>query len=245
MIMCASAPGMAPGAVVFCAGTNAMRDARVAKSPDRVRASGSSAGLRFGAGGRWFVFVLLSIALHASFLLSGPRAPTSRFALEAPFDRGSVDVRLAGTSVATPRQASVESGWTSLQPLPAQPVRRARMLDFLPVDLPPAELDESAYLPIARVTLRPVPATPIAVAYPAGVDAAASTEARIVLFIDEDGSVAKVALAKDQAPTPFALSAKATFERVHYRPAQLDGKPVKVRVAIAVTFEDRQVRAKR
>ena len=114
------------------------------------------------------------------------------------------------------------------------------MLDFMPVDPVASEIDENDYLPISRVTLRPVPVTPIAVPYPPGAHGGASTDAKVLLFIDEDGSVAKVALAKDQAATPFAMSAKATFERVRYRPAQLDGKPVKVRVVVAVTFEDRQ-----
>ena len=116
------------------------------------------------------------------------------------------------------------------------------MLDFMPADVTATEIDESQYLPISRVTLRPVPATPVAVPYPPGAHGGPSTDAKVVLFIDEDGTVAKVALAKDQEATPFAMSAKATFERVRYRPAQRDGKPVKVRVVIAVTFEDRQAK---
>ena len=242
MSTCASAPGMAPGAVAFCAGTNACRDAMATKSFGGARAVGQGSGMRLGAGGRWFVFILLSVALHASFLLSGPRTPMRGSALETFAGPHSIDVRLIGMPDAAPDRASVESEWKSLRPLPVQHARRPRMLDFVPVDPPRPEIDESAYLPISRVTLRPTPATPIAVPFPAGVDAAASTEAKIVLFIDEDGSVAKVALAKDQAPTPFALSAKATFERIRYRPALLDGKPVKVRVVVAVTFEDRQTK---
>src|SRR5690349_6941168 len=245
MSICASAPGMAPGAVAFCADMNSSRDAMAAGSLDAQRAHGQSPGMRLGAGGRWFVFILLSIALHASFLWSGSRAPMASSAPGLSWNAHSVDVRLIGAPDATPEHASVESEWKPLQPLPVQHARHARMLDFVPVDLPRTEIDESAYLPISRVTLRPTPATTIAVPYPAGVDAAASTEARIVLFIDEDGGVAKVALAKDQAPTPFALSAIATFERVRYRPALLDGKPVKVRVVVAVTFEDRQAKAGR
>ena len=114
------------------------------------------------------------------------------------------------------------------------------MLDFMPVDPVASAIDENDYLPISRVTLRPVPVTRIAVPYPPGALGGASTDAKVVLFIDEDGSVAKVTLAKDQAATPFAMSAKATFERVRYRPAQLDGKPVKVRLVVAVTFQDRE-----
>lgn len=200
------------------------------------------AASRLGAGSRWTIFIALSIALHGSLLMSGPRVPRQPTALP-DVSSTAVEVRLVGMPAADlPRQnVRAEGEWKPLQPLPFQQSRRPpSMLDFVPVDSVPSEIDENDYLPISRVTLRPVPVTRIAVPYPPGARGGASTDAKVVLFIDEDGSVAKVALAKDQAATPFAISAKATFARVRYRPAQLDGKPVKVRVVVAVTFEDRE-----
>ena len=233
-----AAPGVAPGAVLSCA------DVHVRAAPAPALHAGvtgqSSLASRFGAGSRWVIFIALSMALHASILMSGPRA--TRQATALPGASNVVEVRLIGIPAAdSPRQdVRAEAEWKPLQPLPEQQMRRTRMLDFMPLDSVAAEINESDYLPISRVTLRPVPITPIAVPYPPGARGGASTDAKVVLFIDDDGRVAKVALAKDQVATPFAMSAKATFERVRYRPAQLDGKPVKVRVVVAVTFEDRQ-----
>ena len=232
-----AAPGIAPGAVFSCADESA-RAATVPALHAGVTGRRSVVS-RFGAGLRWTIFIALSMALHASILMSGPRAPRESAAL--PGVSNVVEVRLIGMPAAdSPRQdVRSEAEWKALQPFPLQQTRGTRMLDFVPVETVVAEIDENDYLPISRVTLRPVPVTPIAVPYPPGARGGASTEAKVVLFIDEDGGVAKVALAKDQAATPFAMSAKATFERVRYRPAQLDGKPVKVRVIVAVTFEDR------
>ena len=241
MSECPTAPGLVPGAVVSSAASNA--GVPVMPALRRIALRGGDVVARLGEGGRWTLFVVLSLALHASLLLPGPRG-TARSTWDAPFGANSVEVRLVTWADAdtAPAPASVASEWQPLKPLPVQRLQQRRMLDFVPVDPPRAEFDESAYLPISRVTLRPIPATRIAVPYPAGVTAGESTEAKIVLFIDDDGSVAKVALAKDQAMTPFARSALSTFERVRYHPAQVDGKPVKVRVVVAVTFEDRQAK---
>lgn len=233
-----TAPGVAPGAVFSCADESAGAASVVAANAGVKRRT--SVASRFGAGWRWTIFIALSLALHASILVSGPRATRQATAMTGASN--PVEVRLIGipSSDSFGHDVRAEGEWRPLQRLPVQQVRRPHMLDFVPVDPVQTEIDENDYLPISRVTLRPVPVTPIAVPYPPGARAGASTDARVVLFIDEDGSVAKVAFAKDQAATPFAMSAKATFERVRYRPAQLDGKPVKVRVVVAVTFEDRQ-----
>ena len=116
---------------------------------------------------------------------------------------------------------------------------KPRLLDFVPVNPQVSPFDESAYLPISRLTLRPSPATPIAVPYPPGVAAGASRTERLIVYIDADGSVAKVAFAGDGAPSPFAVAAKKIFESVRYRPGLVGDTPVKARVIVVVTFEDR------
>ena len=195
---------------------------------------------------RWTLFLLVSVAVHAAFLLtsSAPHG-TSRIELDAPFGEGRLDVALFSPTVPAPAPRAVETKWTPLLPLPQykpQGARRTPLLEFTPVDIPSQELDESAYLPISRVTLRPSPLRPILVPFPTGAEPAASRTAKVVVFIDEDGSVAKVMLAKDQSPSPFALAALKTFEHARYHPALLNQTPVKVRVTVAVEFEDREAR---
>lgn len=187
---------------------------------------------------RWGFFVVVSVALHAMFLLTPGSRGTRQPGLDVPFDTGSMEVRLPALSIVAPARADVESEWTALQPLPQPHVHKRRLLDFVPADLEPRRFDESAYLPISRVTLRPSPVTPIAVPYPPGFAAAASRNEKLIVFIDEDGSVAKVAFAGDRLPSPFAIAAKKTFENVRYRPALVGDTPVKARVVVVVTFED-------
>lgn len=191
---------------------------------------------------RWSCFILASVALHALFLLTSGSRGADESAGDAVGAR-TVEVRLVDPTNPAPR-VRVESEWTPLQPLPkeSEGSRHPRMLDFLPPNTASREIDESAYLPLSRVTLRPSPMAPIAVPYPAGVSAAASTAAKVVVYIDEDGTVAKVALAKDQPASAFALAAKSSFESARYHPALLDGTPVKVRLVVMVTFEDRQAK---
>ena len=197
---------------------------------------------------RFSLFVLVSVAVHASFLLTSAPRGASRVELDAPFGGGRLDVALFSPTVAVPAPSAIESEWTPLAPLPQykpQGARRTRLLDFAPVEIGSTEIDENAYLPISRVTLRPSPAAPIAVPFPKDVEAAASRTAKVVVFINEDGSVAKVMLAKDQSPSPFALAALKTFEHARYHPALLNQTPVKVRVTIAVEFEDREAKRER
>jgi hypothetical protein len=188
---------------------------------------------------RWGFFIVVSVVLHAMFLLTPGSRGTRQPGLDVPFDAGSMEVRLPALSIPLPARASVESEWTPLRPLPQPRIHKPRLLGFAPPDLEPRRFDESAYLPISRLTLRPSPVTPVAVPYPLGVAAVASRTEKIVVFIDEDGTVAKVAFIGDHAPSPFAFAAKKTFERVRFRPALVGGTPVKARLVVVVTFEDR------
>lgn len=202
---------------------------------------------RFNVGAldsaRWSLFIVASVALHASLLLTSAHRGAGQSEGDAAFG-APVEVRLVESSMPVPSRARIESEWAPLQPLPKESAgsRHPRMLDFLPANSLSSGIDESSYLPLSRVTLRPSPRTPIAVPYPADAGMAASTAAKVVVYIDEDGTVAKVALANDQPASPFALAAKTSFENARYHPALLDGTPVKVRLVVMVTFEDRQAK---
>jgi hypothetical protein len=206
-------------------------------------AGGARPGLQ--AGTRFALFLLVSISVHAAFLMTSAARGGLRIDPDASFSGARLDATLLPAAIPGPRANALESRWTALEPLPQyEPlgIRRTRLLEFAPANIVSPEIDESVYLPIARVTLRPSPLAPIAVPFPAGVEPAPSRTANVVLFIDEDGSVAKVTLAKDQSPSPFALAALKTFEHARFHPALLNETPVKVRVTIAVMFEDRQAK---
>jgi hypothetical protein len=221
------APRWSMGAVHRAAGT--IEPARMNQGLD----------MRVRDGARWSFFIVGSVALHAIFLLTPGSRGTRQPGLDTAFGSGPLEVRLSVSSIPATRRAVVESEWTPLQTLPQPSMRKPRLLDLIPADIESSWFDESAYLPISRLTLRPSPVTPVAVPYPLGVAAVASRTEKVVVFIDEDGTVAKVAFAGDQAPSPFASAAKKTFENVRFTPALVDGTPVKARIVIVVTFEDR------
>ena len=159
---------------------------------------------------------------------------------------GGVEVRLTNVDPTEPpareRMATVETQWRSLDPI-AQPNIRARrypaMLEFRPVDLPPRAFDEKAYRALSSVTLAPTPISPVAVPYPEGMAIGGAVTARLTLYIDEDGNVAKLIAGDAQVPDAFVQAAKDAFAPAKFRPAEIDGTPVKVRMVIDVEFEDR------
>ena len=196
--------------------------------------------------------VAISIGLHAAFLFGSRTGDYRAAASNAPAG-GSVDVRLTDMQTAEPpareQMATVESQWRSLQPLANRNVRPRQypaMLEFRPVEIPPRAFDEKAYRPLAAVMQPPTPIRPVAVPYPEGTAVGGTVTARLTLFIDEDGNVARVSVGGAELPAAFAQAAKDAFEPAKFRPGQIDGAPVKVRMVVDVEFEDRgEKRAKR
>src|SRR5690242_7553068 len=131
-----TAPGGFPGAVFSCG--NVFATTRRASS-----AAFRGPLSRVGEGPRWAAFLLLSIGLHALFLLSGPR--TAHRSWLAPTGSSAVEVRLAAMPdwKSQERDVRVGADWTPLESLPFQHVRSPRMIDFMPVDLPPAPINEN------------------------------------------------------------------------------------------------------
>ena len=136
-----------------------------------------------------------------------------------------------------------------MQPLAKRNVRSQQypaMLEFRPVDIPPRAFDETLYVSLATLTRPPSPIQPIAVPYPEGTAMTGRVTARLTLFIDEDGNVAQVVVGSAELPDAFVQAAKDAFEPAKFRPGQIDGAPVKVRMVVDVEFEDRgEKRAKR
>jgi hypothetical protein len=193
----------------------------------------------------------LSVALHAAFLFGSRMSDFRAAPASAPAGSG-VEVRLTNVESTEPpareRMAAVESQWRSLDPIAQRSVRARQypaMLEFRPVDLPPRAFDEKAYRALSAVTVAPTPVRPVAVPYPEGVAVAGTVTARLTLFIDEDGNVARLIAGETQVPDAFVQAAKDAFEPAKFRPAEVDGTPVKVRMVIDVEFEDQAAKRAR
>ena len=113
------------------------------------------------------------------------------------------------------------------------------MLEFRPVDIPPRAFDERPYLPLSKLTQPPTPMRPVAVPYPEGTAVKGTVTARLTLFIDEQGNVARLIMDNTELPDAFVEAAKNAFEPAKFRPGRVDGDPVKAKMVIDVEFEDR------
>jgi hypothetical protein len=191
--------------------------------------------------------VAVSIGLHAAFLLGSRMGEFQTAASNAPATVG-VEVRLKAAAAQAPdttvsdRSASAESQWRPLQPMPKRSVNTHQfpaMLEFRPVDLPPRAFDEKPYAALAALTRVPSPVRPVAVPYPEGTPVTGTVTARLTLFIDEAGNVARVVVGNAELPDAFVQAAKDAFEPAKFRPGEIDGTPVKVRMVVDVEFEDR------
>lgn len=184
----------------------------------------------------WLACLGASLALHLVLLAT---SESQHLSGGDPF-AGSSDLRVAlvdafivsGDSVvptAAPL-ATLEAG--GLAPMRGYP----KLLKFSPVDLPPRRFDESVYRPLSALTVPPAAASEISVSYPSdrrgGLLIAALT-----LFIDEDGSVAKVRAEAPHAPAEYEKAAIAAFSNARFKPGMAGESAVKARMVIRVAFD--------
>lgn len=186
--------------------------------------------------------IAVSIGLHAAFLLVARVGSFNEGFSDTPAS-GGVEVRLrAAEPIVLALVASSESAWQPMQPI-KRTLRTSQpypsMLEFRPVDIPRRGFDESLFLPLAKLTLPPAPLATLAVSYPEGTGVTGTVTARLTLFIDEDGNVARVVVGSAELPDAFVQAAKDAFEPAKFRPGQIDGTPVKVRMVVDVEFQDR------
>lgn len=130
--------------------------------------------------------------------------------------------------------------------LPSGPDRqgeRAPAIPFLASTLAaPLAFDESIFIPSAKLSVRPVPVGEILVPYPEGFEGRGLSKAILSLFIDEEGAVVRVNVDKSAVPVQFQEAATEVFARASFRPGEIDGRPVKSRMSIEVTFDSEAAR---
>jgi TonB family protein len=195
------------------------------------------------ASGRWTACFTASVFAHAVVVV--PMFAGGAWSIAAgPSAPSGLEVRLASPSVtdaAAPPREALEPLATTERVRPYKP-RYAALVPFTPVDFRPPAFDEAAYLPGSRLTQRPKPLAQVVVPYPKQASESRLMVARILVFIDEDGSVAKV-VSRSHLPPEFEEAARNTFEKARFRPGEIDGRPVKARMLIEVTFDGAERKA--
>ena len=98
--------------------------------------------------------------------------------------------------------------------------------------------DEHEYIPRPRLSVPPVPQQPVLLAWPSeNAPPAGRYTAVLSLFIDEQGFVQRVRVDDDRLPPALREQATAAFTGVRYSPGQLQGRDVKSRIRVEVSFE--------
>jgi protein TonB len=202
---------------------------------------------------RFALALLASLALHLALILGvqikaaqqSGRAPS---AMEVRIDRQAgqaSSVALSAGGLSSVVQVTNESETVEQvrdqkaappPAMPASPVAEqvSRLLPALEVPL----LEDPTWYPAKQLDVHPTALYPIKPAYP---DKAAEQglEGNVVLLllIDEAGAVKEAAVVEANTEGTFEESALAAFREARFAPAQKNGRAVKSRVLIRVTYE--------
>jgi TonB family protein len=189
---------------------------------------------------RWTLCGIGSVALHFA-LLSGNGSPGAARTTIAT-GTGTIEVRLGMAQKAGIQATESVSQWRPLRRWSAEKSRFTTypsLLPFSSVNLKSHVVDETAYLPVSRLTMRPTPVKAIFVPYPDVARRSGRLTARLVLLIDEDGTVARITINDPQLHPVLAEAALSAFEHARFHPGKIDGTSVKTRMVVDVEFEDR------
>ena len=101
----------------------------------------------------------------------------------------------------------------------------------------PGENGDDAYLPRSALTVPPVARSAIVVPYPVFEADTGRYAARLSLFIDETGSVRRVEIETEDLPEPLRIAVRDVFMSAEFQPGELDGRPVRSRLRVEVSFD--------
>jgi TonB family protein len=179
--------------------------------------------------------IVISVVLHTGLIaVSGGSGGLSR-----EFRGYSTDLHVALVDAAQRAFASSSEGApekiepVKFSPIPGYP----KLLKFSPIDLPRARFDESEYRPLSELTRPPTAAEEITIEYPYDPYRLGLLVASLALFIDEDGSVAKVRAEDPKAPSNYERAAVEAFAKARFNPGMVGDRAVKSRLVIRVAFE--------
>jgi protein TonB len=207
---------------------------------------------------RFGVALALSVALHAWIAFGLPVKP----ARHAGRPGRALEARLAAAQEAAPAKPVVLSG--RKEPVPAstrepaaprpepprpvaepapEPLPQAESrLEPPPVEGPPGievpQVEDPEFYPARMLDRFPKPVAEVELRYPdkAGSEDLSGT-VTLLLLIDELGMVVKAAVVEADPPGYFEEAAIEAFRSVLFTPAERDGKVVKSRLVVQVSFD--------
>ena len=177
----------------------------------------------------------ISLALHVGMLASVPHGRGGFGSADA----SSSEAIVTATLISTPSTSPIEPSWTPPQrliPIASQPPRAHRLEPMSKGAWVPPAFDESAYYRASQLTVRPSAAEYIAVPYPKDAAREGSLHTTLAIFIDEDGTVARVQVTGERLPAAFEQAAVAAFGRARFNPGRIAGTAVKSRMLVEVEF---------
>ena len=97
------------------------------------------------------------------------------------------------------------------------------------------------YLPRAALTVGPRPQYTVVVDYPYFDGEADQYAGEFDVFIDDTGGVVRVASATPDLPGILANAVREAFLTARFSPGEVEGRPVRSRMRIEVTFDSRRM----
>lgn len=101
----------------------------------------------------------------------------------------------------------------------------------------PDQFVDKAFLPRSSLTAVPYPQRPVLVPYPVFDSDEGHYLTELSLFIDEEGWVQRVDIARQDLPSPLTSAIRQTFMAARFEPGEVDGRPVRSQIRIEVSFE--------
>ena len=182
--------------------------------------------------------LLVVTAAHAGLVLSSLHQSAPREG--AATRRGAVQVRLvpmpgeaAPSLVPAQRHAAVSRRGETVRAVDRAPVAVAT-----PTIVPAGATDADAtYLPRTALSVAPRAVAPVAVAYPSFDGEADHYDGEFELFIDATGVVARVVPQTSDLPPILGHAVREAFLAARFSPGEVDGRAVRSRIRIEVTFD--------
>lgn len=200
--------------------------------------------------GRLILMLVASLALHLALIFGIQVKAAPRAGKPQPILEVSIQRLAAATHSAVPLEGVVvaEEGETrpaeaqadeKPEPLPSEsssPVAEPASALLPAIDLP--LIEDPTWYPAKQVDVHPRAINTIQPDYPAtAVDREIEGSVVLLLLIDESGKVKEASVAEAQPEDIFDESALAAFRIARFIPAQKNGRAVKSRVLIRVSYE--------
>ena len=197
---------------------------------------------------RFALALLASLALHLALILgvqikAAQQSVKTQPAMEVRLERQAGEVSSVELSTGEPSVAQVTSESETVEPvreqkeasppaMPASPAveQTSPLLPALEIPL----LEDPTWYPAKQVDVHPIALYEIKPVYPEqGVEG----NVVLLLLIDEAGAVKEATVVEANPEGIFEESALAAFREAHFAPAQKNGRAVKSRLLIRVSYE--------